>query len=363
MTQHRSIRDFDWTLIGLAAALTVLGLVEIHSATLNTPFQGAFTRQLIFAAVGAVLFLVVSSIDYNKLVQLSPVFYVGAIVLLSAVLVIGQEGGGAQRWIALPGGRGLQISEFVKGVLVLAAAKLFTEHVRSKLGVADLLKAGAVLAVPLWLVKEQPDLTTALSYVPIFGMGLLLAGLSWRYILGFVLLATLVLPLAWYQLEPYQQQRIITFADPGQDPKGAGYQIIQSKVAVGSGGIWGKGIARGSQTQEGFLPVPHTDFIFAAYAEETGFIGVVLAMSLYFVLLAKIGSNALVAADAVGTYICMGVAAVLFFHILVNIGMVVGRMPVTGLPLPLMSYGGSNLLATFLLLGLVNNVHLRRFTN
>ena len=172
-----------------------------------------------------------------------------------------------------------------------------------------------------------------------------------------------MLPLVWRSLEPYQQARLTTFMDPEQDPRGQGYQSLQSKIAVGAGGIWGQGFARGSQTQLRFLPVPHTDFVFAAYAEETGFVGVAIALTLYFALLMRIVHNAQTASDTQGTIVCMGVAALLLFQVVVNVGMVVNKMPVTGIPLPLMSYGGSSTLTTFMLLGLVNNVRMRRFAN
>ncbi|HCC58580.1 MAG TPA: rod shape-determining protein RodA, partial [Solibacterales bacterium] len=163
--------------------------------------------------------------------------------------------------------------------------------------------------------------------------------------------------------KPYQKDRLVSFLDPDRDPKGSGYQVIQSKIAVGAGGMWGKGVTKGTQTQLRFLPVPHTDFIFSAFSEEHGFVGVMVVLSLYFLLLLQIVQNAQTSPDHAGVYICMGVAALLLFHLLVNVGMVVGRMPTTGIPLPLMSYGGSSVWSVFLMLGLVNNVRLRRFVN
>jgi len=176
-----------------------------------------------------------------------------------------------------------------------------------------------------------------------------------------LVVVALLLPFAWFALKDYQKARLSTFVDPGRDPRGSGYQVIQSTIAVGQGGIWGRGVTKGSQTQLRFLPVPHTDFIFSSFAEEHGFVGVVVVLGLYFLLLMQIVQNAQAAPDKAGMYICMGVATLLLFHILVNVGMVVGRVPVTGIPLPLMSAGGSNTLSTFMMLGLVNNVRLRRF--
>jgi rod shape determining protein RodA len=213
------------------------------------------------------------------------------------------------------------------------------------------------------LVISQPDLGTALTYLPILAVGVFLAGLRWQYGVALVLIVAIVLPVSYVFLKDYQKARLVSFLNPSSDPKGTGYQVIQSQIAVGSGALWGRGVTRGSQTQNGFLPVPHTDFIFSAFAEEHGFVGVVVVLGLYFLLLMQMVQNAQLAPDRAGMYVCMGVAALLVFHVLVNVGMVVGRMPVTGIPLPLMSYGGSNILSMFLMLGLVNNVRLRRFVN
>src|SRR5207302_9855789 len=171
----------------------------------------------------------------------------------------------------------------------------------------------------------------------------------------------LVLPVSWHFLTDYQKGRLVSFMDPERDPQGKGYQLIQSQIAVGSGGMFGKGVTKGTQTQGRFLPVPHKDFIFSAFAEEHGFVGVIVVLGLYFLLLMQIVQNAQTAPDRAGMYICMGIAALLLFHVLVNVGMVVGRMPVTGIPLPLMSAGGSSVLSNFMMVGLVNNVRLRKF--
>jgi len=213
------------------------------------------------------------------------------------------------------------------------------------------------------LVIYQPDLGTGLTYLPILAVGILIAGVQWRYLVIVALVGALTLPVGWYLLKDYQRQRLVTFLDPSGDPRGAGYQVIQSKIAVGDGGVWGRGVTRGTQTQLRFLPATHTDLIFSSFAEEHGFVGVVVVLSLYFLLLMQIVQNAQMAPDRAGMYVCMGVAALLLFHVLVNIGMVVGRMPVTGIPLPLMSSGGSNMFSVFMMLGLVNNVRLRRFVS
>ena len=363
MNEPHSIRDFDWVLIALVTAIATLGILEIYSATLDTVWQDSYLRQIVWVVAGFAVMWIVSSVDYNWWIEHVPVFYVVAFVLLLAVLLFGQVGGGARRWISLPGGVNLQVSEFVKVVLVLLVAHVFGELPRDRIGASTITKMIGLFALMMLAVAMQPDLSTALSYAPILAVGVFMAGIRWKYVLLAVIAAMLLAPAGWFVLKPYQKNRIIAFLDPEQDPRDKGYQSIQSKIAVGSGEIWGKGFARGTQTQLRFLPAPHTDFIFSAYAEESGFAGVIFALALYFAVLMKIVGTAQMASDHAGMYICMGVAAVFLFHIVVNIGMVIGKMPVTGIPLPLMSYGGSSTLTTFLLLGLVNNVRLRRFTN
>jgi rod shape determining protein RodA len=241
-------------------------------------------------------------------------------------------------------------------------AKYFADN-RGECDVQDIVKAGALVGVPMLMVLAQPDLGTALTYLPIAIMGLFLGGMKAKHALIIVLIGVLLAPVAWHVLKPYQRDRLTSFLEPEADPQRKGYQVIQSLVAVGSGGILGKGTAQGSQTQGQFLPVPHTDFIFAAFAEEHGFIGAMGVLLLYFIVLMRLIQNAQTAPDRAGTFVVMGVVAVLAFHILVNVGMVVGFMPVTGIPLPLMSYGGSSVLFMFLALGIVMNVRMRRFVN
>jgi rod shape determining protein RodA len=238
-----------------------------------------------------------------------------------------------------------------------------TELHSDTLETRELLKVLGLIGIPMLLIIKEPDLGTALTYLPILGVGAFLAGLNWRYLAAVAVIVVLVLPVGIHFLQPYQKARLVSFLDPERDPRGTGYQVIQSKIAVGAGGMWGKGVAQGTQTQLRFLPVPHTDFIFAAFAEEHGFVGIVVVLALYFMLLMQIVKNAQTAPDRAGMYICMGVGALVLFHVLVNVGMVAGRMPVTGIPLPLMSAGGSSMLSSFLALGLVNNVRLRRFVN
>jgi len=363
MARYRSLRDLDWPLIIIALSICALGVLEIFSATHGTVWKDVWMKQLLAIAIGLVMLWLVTTIDYHTLMAQVPILYVLAIVGLVAVELFGTRSGGARRWLPMPWGFQLQVSEFVKLVIILLVARYFTELRTEQPGVVDLLKLGGLAGLPMLLVMKEPDLGTALTMIPVLVCGVFLAGLPWRYVLVILMVAGLVLPLTWGLLKDYQKARLTTFINPAQDPQGEGYQVIQSTIAVGAGGMWGKGVTRGTQTQLRFLPVPHTDFIFAAWAEEHGFVGVVVVLGLYFFLLMQIVENAQKAPDRAGTLLCMGVASILLFHILVNVGMVVGRMPVTGIPLPLLSYGGTSVLSVFMMLGLVNNVRLRRFVN
>ncbi len=271
---------------------------------------------------------------------------------------------GARRWVQIGSSSvHFQPSEWVKLVLILAIAKFFTDSVKGECTAQDVVKAGALVGIPMLMVLAQPDLGTALTYVPIAIMGLFLGGMKAKHALVIVAVAALLAPVAWHVLKPYQRDRLTSFMEPEDDPLHTGYHIIQSRVAVGAGGIFGKGLTHGSQTQGQFLPETHTDFIFATFAEEHGFIGAMGLLLLYFIVLMRLIQNAQTAPDRAGAFIVMGVVAVLAFHILVNVGMVVGFMPVTGIPLPLMSYGGSSVLFMFLALGIVMNIRMRRFVN
>ena len=347
----------------LALILCLVGTLQIYSATHNTIYKDASWKQIAYIVTGLLLMWFIMSIDYHTMLGQVPILYFVMIVLLIATFLIGTKVFGSRRWIPLPMGFRFQVSEFAKLILVLLVARYLTELKGDTLEVWDLIRLIVLIGLPMVLVMKQPDLGTSLTYLPILAVGVFLAGLRWRYVVVFVMLAVIILPVGWMFLQPYQKARITTWADPYTDPHGSGYQIIQSKIAVGQGGMWGRGVTQGTQTQLRFLPVPHTDFIFSTFAEEHGFVGVVILLGLYFLLLMQVVQNAQTAPDRAGMYICMGVASVLLFHILVNVGMVVGQMPVTGIPLPLLSSGGSNMWSMFLMLGLVNNVRLRRFVN
>ncbi|HYA16837.1 MAG TPA: rod shape-determining protein RodA [Bryobacteraceae bacterium] len=363
MLRFARVKDFDWTMFFIVMTICALGVLQIFSATHDTVWQGSWWKQILYIMAGLVLAWIATNIDYHALMGHVYTLYIASVGLLVVVLLVGKRAFGSTRWILLPAGIHLQISEFAKIAIILLVARFMTELKTEVLEWRDLLKLSAAIVLPMALIAKEPDLGTALTYLPILAVGVYLAGMRWKYWVVIGVLLLVVVPVAYSSLHAYQKARIVSFLDPERDPQGTGYQLIQSRIAVGAGGTWGKGVTKGSQTQLRFLPVPHTDFIFSAFAEEHGFIGVMVVMVLFFVLLMQIVQNAQTSPDRAGMYICMGVGSLLLFHILVNVGMVVGRMPVTGIPLPLMSYGGSSIWSTFLMLGLVNSVRVRRFVN
>ena len=361
--RNLSLRDIDWTLLLVVLLICGVGVVQIYSATLGTESHSSWWKQILYVFGGLVLMWIVLSIDFHSMLHHVPLMYGLSLLALIGTYVAGESVFGSKRWIPLPGGIHLQVSEFVKLVIILLVARYLTELRSDELEVREALKLAGLVLVPAALVLKQPDLGTALTYIAVLLVGVFLGGLHWKYVAAVALVAVAVLPLSSYFLKDYQKARLVSFMNPELDPQGAGYQLIQSQIAIGSGGMLGKGITKGTQTKLRFLPVPYKDFVFSAFAEEQGFVGVVVMLSLYFVMIMRIVQNAQTASERSGMYICMGVAALLLSHILINVGMVAGLMPVTGIPLPFMSAGGSSVWSNFLALGLVGNVRLRRFVN
>ena len=355
-------RDYDWWLIAILTTICALGVIEIYSATHGSSLAGMQNKQLRWLAIGFILMFALSRLDYHLILDQAPILYLIGIVALVAVLAFGHRRFGAQRWIPILG-EFFQVSELVKLIIIIVLARFFAEVRSDELSLQDLIKAGLIVGLPLALILKQPDLGTALVLLPLLVVGAFLAGLQWKHAAAIALVALLMLPVAWRVLKPYQKERVTSFMHPEDDAKGSGYQVLQSKIAVGSGGFWGKGFGNGTQNQLGYIPVRYSDFIMSAWAEEQGFKGVLLALGLYMALLLRLVQNAQRAKDRAGMFLVMGVAAALGFHVLVNVAMVIGAMPVTGIPLPLMSYGGSATLFVFMAIGLVMNVRLRRFVN
>jgi rod shape determining protein RodA len=362
MRQTGGIRDYDWWLMAIVFSICGISLLEIWSATHASKLAGMQWRQLGWIGIGLVAMMILSRLDYHAVLHRAPILYGLGILGLIAVLTMGHTRFGARRWLPVLG-QFLQVSELVKLVIILTLARFYAEVRTDRLTIADLFKVGALTAAPLGLILLQPDLGTALVLVPAVVVGAYLAGINWKHAAVLVLAGAMMLPVGWHFLKPYQRDRVTSFMRPEDDPRGSGYQTLQSKIAVGSGGFWGQGIGRGSQNQLGFIPVRYSDFILAALAEEAGFAGVFVTLLLYSALLLRMIQNAQRAKDRAGMFLVMGVAAIVGFHVLVNVAMVIGYMPVTGIPLPLMSYGGSATLFMFLALGLVMNVRLRRFVN
>ena len=362
MKEAPGTRDYDWWLLAIVAAICTLGVIEIYSATHGSALVGMHTRQIRWIIIGTVLMFIFSRLDYHVILDQAPILYIVGILALTAVLLFGHRRFGAQRWIPFLG-EFFQVSELVKLIIIIVLARFFAEVRTDELSLQDLIKAGLLVGVPLVLILKQPDLGTALVLMPMLIVGAFLAGLQWKHAVAIVLIGLLMLPVGWHFLKPYQKERVTSFLHPEEDAKGSGYQVLQSKIAVGSGGFWGKGFGNGTQNQLGYIPVRYSDFIMSAWAEEQGFKGVLLALGLYMALLLRLVQNAQRAKDRAGMFLVMGVTAALGFHVLVNVAMVIGAMPVTGIPLPLMSYGGSATLFVFLAIGLVMNVRLRRFVN
>jgi rod shape determining protein RodA len=360
-----SFRDFDWGLLLMVLALCAISVLEIYSATLHTKYVGFHTKQIFYIAGGLAAMLIFAKIDYHRLLDWVPWVYGFSVLSLIAVKLVGHKEMGARRWIKM-GPIHFQPSEWVKLVLILIMARYVANLGARGFTWREIFKAFALVGVPMVLVLIQPDMGTALTYSPVLLAGLFLGGINIRQWLILSVAGLVLVFGAWNSgkvLKPYQKARLTSFINPDNDPKGSGYQIRQSLIAVGSGGIWGKGTEKGTQTQGDFLPIPHADFIFAAFSEEHGFLGAVFVLLLYFLILMRLIQNAQTAADLPGSLIIMGIVAVLTFQIAVNVGMVIGFMPVTGIPLPLMSYGGSSVLFTFLALGVAMNVRMRRFVN
>lgn len=395
----------DYPLIGLVLFLTILGLTTVYSATYSGTEETSayFVKQLVFSLISFMFMIGLMFIPMRMLQRFAFPFYLLSVFMLILVLFFGEKGYGAERWLAM-GGLRIQPSEFAKLATILAVANYLSGSDKNINRIKDFATVSFMILLPFVLIIRQPDLGTSLVFLAITVPIFFWAGLHWFYIfvilspavtlivsfhfyafLGWILLLSFILylsrqkipvlvaifilhitigsitPSLWNQLKPYQQKRILTFADPESDPKGAGYQIIQSKVAIGSGGIYGKGYLNGTQTQLKFLPAQHTDFIFSVIGEERGLSGVLLVLLCFTALLLYLLHLSVQMRSAFASISIVGIATVLFFHIIVNIGMTIGLAPVTGLPLPFISYGGSFLFSTLIMIGFVLNFSMNRF--
>ena len=360
---RRYIRNLDWILILTVFLLTGVGLVLIASAThteaLRTGVNYFVQRQGLFLAVDALLVILLLRLDYHVLKQVALPLYVITLILLLGVMFFGHSTMGAQRWIRL-GPVIFQPSEFSKVFIIVCLAAFLDKQAGSLEHWKEYLPAGLFLLAPFVLVLRQPDLGTALVFGAIGFSMFWGCGFQTRWIAWMTGVLICLSPLIWHFLHEYQRNRIRVFLNPELDPFGAGYHVIQSKIAIGSGLLLGKGWMQGTQSQLNFLPENHTDFIFAVAGEEFGFIGAVVILLLYLILIWRGLTIALNAEDRFGMLLATGITGMYLFHVLVNIGMTAGIMPVTGVPLPFLSYGVSSLTTNMLLAGLLLNINLRK---
>lgn len=359
------LKKFDWNLALLVLALQVIGLINVYSATHGAGAGTTarfFFQQVAWLSAGWVVYIITTILDYKFLVRMAPIIYGLNLAALVLVEVIGTVGMGAQRWLNL-GFFMFQPSETMKVSLILMLAPILSKYSTSEpMGLKELIVPSVILGLPFILVIKQPNLGTALGLAVIASTLMLFVGIRRGLLISALAGAIIATPLVWnYVMHDYQRGRVLTFLDPGRDPRGKGYNSIQSKIAVGSGKILGKGFRKGTQSQLEFLPEQHTDFIFSVLSEEHGFIGSVTTLLLFgalFLLGIRIAKQA---RDKPGALIVVGVLSMMFFQFTINIGMVMGLAPVVGIPLPLLSYGGSNMLTIMFGLGLLSSVSFRRF--
>lgn len=364
MIDRRLITNIDWVLVGLVATVCLLGILNIYSATAPYKIIGTayYIKQIYWMLVGMIISLLVCSLDYHILEDLSYWSYALLLLLLLAVLVVGRRSMGATRWLNL-GFFTIQPSEFMKLVIIVTFARFFNNFQSvNGLTVKEVLIPLSLLALPAALIMKQPDLGTATLVILIALSMIIYVGLRWSTIVTFV---CITIPMAWiawaFLLRPYQINRILDFLNPERSRLGSGYHIIQSKIAVGSGGFIGKGYIKGTQSQLRFLPEQHTDFAFSVFAEEWGFIGCLLLIVLYLSLVLWGLNIARRCNDRFGGLLAVGVTAMLFWHIVINMGMVIGLFPVVGVPLPFFSYGGTSMITSMVGIGLLQNISMRRF--
>jgi rod shape determining protein RodA len=361
--RERWFQTLDPSLLCTVLALAGLGILSVYSATAAAygPVLGA--KQALWVALGLVALLVAVSVDYRMWTEVSPLIYGGALVALVVLLVAGESISGARSWFRLGPVR-IQPSEFAKIATAMLLARVFAGHKRPRAGVGTLFAAGLVAGLPLVLVAAQPDMGTALSFAALFLATVYLTGLTRKLVIVLGLAGALSAVGGWlFVLKDYQKERILTFFRPESDPLAAGYQTIQSKIAIGSGGLLGKGFGSGTQSQLDFLPEKRTDFIFSVLAEEWGFVGTLLVLGLYLLLLVGLATAAAGARDRLGVYLATSIMVIVAVHVAINLGMVTGLMPTIGIPLPLVSYGGSSMVSTLFAVGLVMSVRMRRFAN
>jgi len=363
MIDRRLVSNFNWWFFLLALGIACLGVVIIYSANHGRPeafFRGLYLKQVYWIGYGLAAMALALLVDYRLISRYGYAIYALTVLALVFVLLFGTVASGSRRWIHI-GSVSLQVSEFAKIALIIALAKYFeTGRMQGQYQLKDLFVPLLLTGLIGGLIFVQPDLGTAMIIFFIFMIFVTAIEFNYRTLLKIFLLLAALAPSMWFFLKDYQKTRLLTLFNPNLDPLGAGYHSIQSKIAIGSGGFWGKGLLAGTQSRLNFLPEKHTDFIFSVFAEETGFAGVVVLFSLYLLLLLKGLHIAFRASDRFGAFVALGLVGSIAYYVIFNIGMTIGLFPVTGVPLPLLSYGGSSLLSNFIAIGLLLNIEMRR---
>ena len=359
---RRFLISFDWLWFFALLALSGAGLLAIWSTTEGTNLNSYFGRQIVYLSIALLTFLVLIYFDYHVYTDFVPFIYVAGLASLVRVLLIGHSIHNNKSWIPL-GPFAFQPSELVKVIAIVALAKYYSESDRDHLELRELVLGGVIVFLPMFLTMLQGDLGTAVTFFPVYIALSFLGGIRKKHILVILLVAAAMVPISWMKMHEYQRGRIQTVFNPSHDPLRLGYQTIQSEIAIGSGRFLGKGLRQGSQGQLGFLPARHTDFVFAVLSEERGFVGSMMILALLFLVTLRLLSAAREAKDKIGTLMVTGVLALFLFHIVINVGMVVGLFPVAGIPLPFLSAGGSSLISYFAAMSLCMNIRMRRYVN
>ena len=360
LIDRRLLENVDWPLIGAATAVVILSAATLASLNPGRAGSSVALRQVAWFGIGLVALFVIASLDYRKLVRIGPFFYAMGLAGVVAVFVVGRVVSGARRWIGV-GAITVQPSEIFKICFILMIVWWLTSRWGQPVSAWTVAATVPIVLVPAALIVKQPDLGTALLLFPVLIVLLVGAGMSLRLLGGLALAGVSAAPLAWLALKDYQRERILVYLDPFRDPLGSAYNVIQAKIAIGSGQLLGKGVAGATQSRLAFLPERHTDFIFAVFAEMWGFAGCLVLLTGYALLLLRGFDIAASAREPVGRLVALGATMLLATEVLVNIGMVTGLLPVVGIPLPLMSYGGSSMVVSLMALGLLLSVRMRQF--
>jgi len=359
----RTFSALDLNFIGTALVIAAIGCLLIYSATYyGDPSLSILRKQFLWVGIGVALMLLFLLIDYHVYFDIAPILYGLGLAMLLYLLVFGRLTANVKSWIHI-GGFQFQPSEFMKIFTALMLARFFGNYNGAYLDLRAFLKAMAIIGIPVTLILLQPDFGTCATFFPLAGAAMFFGGIRWRVWVGMAVACALLAVLGWGIMKPYQRDRIATFLNPSLDPLGRGYQVTQAKIAIGSGGIHGKGFRNGTQAKLEFLPARHTDFIFAVLGEEWGFIGVLIVLSLYLYLIAQALFFARHARDRGGAFLVICLICFFVFHVFINVAMQIGVLPTTGIPLPLVSYGGSSTMMFLIAIGLMANVDARRFVN